>query len=103
MMKIQYVLAVAVALGPGPLRAQAPAADSVVTFRGIVMRDTGSSWGLFLPVPAQVGHVRFNFLHIVGKPGAALTRTRTGMPSLRGQLQADDAGATRCSTSGSSS
>ena len=69
--------------------AQVP--DTVVTYRGIVMRDTGAAWGLFLPVPAQVGTVRFNFLHVSGKL-RNVDRDENRYAELRGHLVVDDAG-----------
>lgn len=65
--------------------------DTVVAYRGILMRDSGATWGLFMPVPAQVGTVRFNFLPIAGKVGG-IDRDENRYAELRGHILADDAG-----------
>jgi hypothetical protein len=52
-------------LGAGRLPAQAPG-DTSMVLRGIAMRDTGSVWGLFLPVPARFGAHRVHYLHVRG-------------------------------------
>ena len=91
MRRIRCAVAIAAAATVGPLSATAQVPDTTVSFRGIVMRDTGSSWGLFLPVPAQVGRVRFNFLHLAGSLGR-IDRDENRYAELRGKLQADDAG-----------
>lgn len=90
MLRIWWATAIGVGLSAvSSLSAQIP--DTMVAFRGIVMRDTGSTWGLFLPVPAQVGNVRFNFLRIAGKVGN-IDRNENRYAELHGHLQADDAG-----------
>ncbi|HYK11896.1 MAG TPA: hypothetical protein VEV39_13955 [Gemmatimonadales bacterium] len=82
-------VAMALLAGSSQVRAQVP--DTAVAFRGIIMRDSGSTWGLFIPVPAQVGNVRFNFLHLANKPGG-IDRDENRYAELQGRLEADDAG-----------
>jgi len=90
----QFRCAVAVAAGvwavaSTQIAAQVP--DTVVAYRGIVMRDTGATWGLFMPVPVQVGTVRFNFLRIAGKV-SGIDRDENRYAELSGHIRADDAG-----------
>ncbi|HEX4634453.1 MAG TPA: hypothetical protein VH163_11485 [Gemmatimonadales bacterium] len=91
MTKIRYVMAIAAGLGTAVTAVSAQLPDTVVAFRGIVMRDTGSAWGLFMPVPIQVGTVRFNFLHLAGKV-SGIDRNENRYAELRGHILVDDAG-----------
>lgn len=80
-----------VALAAVPmLAAAAQGPDTNVVFRGIVMRDTGSAWALFIPVPAQVQNIRFNLLHLTKTGG--IDRDENRYAEVTGRLGANDAG-----------
>lgn len=90
MRRIWCAVAIAAPVTVGPLSATAQVPDTAVSFRGIVMRDTGSAWALFIPVPAQVQNIRFNLLHLSKVSG--IDRDENRYAEVSGHLVADDAG-----------
>jgi len=83
MKRIWCAVTIGLALA-APARAQ-DATDSAVVLRGIVMRDTGSAWALFLPMSLTVGRVRSHYIHIAGNP-SKIERNENRYVELQGRL-----------------
>lgn len=92
MKRYQCALAVVAALAVARVPASGQGVpDTTVTYRGIVMRDTGSAWLLFMPVPVVAGGVRFHAVALKGKLGS-IEREENRYGEARGRLEVEESG-----------